>query len=70
MKITNYKYITYIILFIIIILYLSVQYHNYCIKNKLRHTIFELFEYFKFYKRRDICSANLLQSSENLLQEE
>ncbi len=60
MKIINYKYTSYIIIFIIILLYLCVQYHNYCIENKLRHTLFEIFDYFNLYKRKDICNKSLL----------
>jgi hypothetical protein len=64
MKNINFKYISYIIIFIIIILYLCVQYHNYCIENKLRHTIFEIFDYFNLYKRKDICIKSLLEEEE------
>ncbi len=60
MKINNYKYTPHIIIFIIILLYLCVQYHNYCIENKLRHSIFEIFDYFNLYKRKDICNKSLL----------
>ena len=64
MKNTTFKYTPHIIIFIIIILYLSVQYHNYCIENKLRHTIFEIFDYFNLYKRKNICIKSLLEEEE------
>ena len=52
---------TYIHLFflLIIILVLSVQYHNYCTNNKLRHTIFELFDYFNIVNKK-ICHKSIL----------
>ncbi len=60
MKNTTFKYTPYIIIFIIILLVLCVHYHNYCIENKLRHSIFEIFDYFNLYKRKDICNKSLL----------
>ena len=51
MKIMDYKYTPHIIIFIIILLVLCVHYHNYCIENKLRHSVFEIFDYFNLYKR-------------------
>lgn len=49
----NYK--VYLLFFIIFILFILVQYHNYCIQNKLRHTLFELFDYLNLFKRENIC---------------
>ncbi len=65
MKLINsifyFKYTPYIIIFIIILLSLCVHYHNYCIENKLRHSIFEIFDYLHFYKKKDICVKSLLE---------
>ncbi len=52
---------TYIHLFFILILLLllCVQYHNYCTNNKLRHTIFELFDYFDLVNKK-ICHKSIM----------
>lgn len=57
----NYK--VYIIFFIILILFILVQYHNYCIKNKLRHTIFEVLDYFNLFSRQSICLSSIVENS-------
>lgn len=62
--ILNYKYLPYIIIFIIILLALCVHYHNYCIQNKLRHSVFEIFDYFKLYNRKNICLPSILNEEE------
>lgn len=65
MKLTNCKYLPYIIIFIIILLALGVHYHNYCIHNKLRHSVFEIFDYFKLYNRKSICLPSILQEEDS-----
>ncbi len=39
------------ILISIFILYILLQYHNYCSNNKLRHTMFETLESIGLYKK-------------------
>lgn len=47
----------YIFLFFLIVflLDLCVHYHNYCIGNKLRYTLFEGLESFGFVKYNQLC---------------
>lgn len=49
----NKVYIFAIILFLLI---LFAHYHNYCTENKLRHSIFEFFEYMNIFSK-DQCFA-------------
>ncbi len=49
----------YLFFILLILLVLCVQYHNYCTNNKLRHTIFELFDYFDLLNKR-ICHKSIL----------
>lgn len=56
---------TYVIFIIIILLFLLVQYHNYCTNNKLRHTIFGIFDYFHIINKQ-ICHKSLHSNEENI----
>lgn len=55
MKNRKMKNIHIYILLIIFILYIILQFHNYCENNPLRHTFFEIFESMGLYKKDSLC---------------